>query len=272
MTSIPFTLTRYLYIKEDVMISLIISVFEKKYDQSLFWSSELYYSGYENEIALFIVSLYDNFFRSNNPKLQSLVYILKTSNDFQKIPIILKNLTAKPRKFTLQDFVQRNPYPNIKQDAYEKETKLIIRAPIDDYKKYAVLDNTKTYNILKKACKYSTVKLWGHVFQCSYINNTHTEIMKKHRENWDYYASFCPLWEKRIKDNGGIIDHKKECVNFSDEYFDLFHDKYNYEIDEQSKELFEKISHVSEIVKYDINKFYKEYEPNLKIRVIKKNK
>ena len=130
MTSIPFTLTRYLYIKEDVMISLIISVFEKKYDESLFWSSELYYSGYENEIALFIVSLYDNFFRSNNPKLQSLVYILKTSNDFQKIPIILKNLTAKPRKFTLQDFIQRNPYPNIKQDAYEKETKLMINYPL----------------------------------------------------------------------------------------------------------------------------------------------
>ena len=38
----------------------------------------------------FIVSLYDNFYRPYNPKLLSLVYTLKTTNSFEKIPTILK--------------------------------------------------------------------------------------------------------------------------------------------------------------------------------------
>ena len=45
----PLVLTRYLYIKEDVLMSLLISILEKEYDESLFWASELYFSGYEQE-------------------------------------------------------------------------------------------------------------------------------------------------------------------------------------------------------------------------------
>ena len=52
--NVPFVLTRFLYIKDEVLLSLLISILEKDYDQSLFWASELYYSGYEKETMEYI--------------------------------------------------------------------------------------------------------------------------------------------------------------------------------------------------------------------------
>ena len=49
-----FVLTRYLYIKEDVLMSLLISILEKNYDQGLFWASELYFSGFQEEVVEYI--------------------------------------------------------------------------------------------------------------------------------------------------------------------------------------------------------------------------
>ena len=272
MNTIPFTLTRYLYIKEDVMMSLIISVFEKDYDRALFWASELYYSGYTQETALFIVSLYDNFYRPYNPKLLSLVYTLKTTDSFEKIPTILKNLTSRPRKYSLQYFMQRNPYPDIEPDAHKKETSLHICAPKEDEIKYGLHNmKEKTYNILKKVCKYGTTSKWGQVFECGYINKTNNEITKLQLERWLYYASFSPLWKERIEEYNGSIDHEKECVHFEDEPFEMFHNNYDYELDEQSKEILEKLTHINRNY-YTINDFYKKFEPNLKIHIVKKSK
>ena len=45
-----FELTRYLYIADDVKVSLLVSIFEKDYDKALFWASEMHYSGYQQEL------------------------------------------------------------------------------------------------------------------------------------------------------------------------------------------------------------------------------
>ena len=62
-----------MYIKEDVYISLVKSVFEKDYDQSLFWASELYFSGFQQETIEFIHAIYSSYFESNNPKLKRIM-------------------------------------------------------------------------------------------------------------------------------------------------------------------------------------------------------
>ena len=72
---IPFVLTRYLYIKEDVYISLVKSVFEKDYDQSLFWASELYFSGFQQETIEFIHAIYTSYFESNNGTIATTLQI-----------------------------------------------------------------------------------------------------------------------------------------------------------------------------------------------------
>ena len=41
--------TRYLYVKDEVRISLLVSIL-KKSDDALFWAYELYYSGFKNEL------------------------------------------------------------------------------------------------------------------------------------------------------------------------------------------------------------------------------
>ena len=66
------------------------------------------------------------------------------------------------------------------------------------------------------------------------------DLMKKYNYNWLYYAYHCPLWNKRIKEYGGWLSEEKKDVDFDEEddetgysVFDKFHNKYQYEPDEQ---------------------------------------
>jgi len=58
--------TRYLYIKDEVKTSLLISILNKS-DDAIFWAYELYYSGFKNELIEFIWQIYYDFFATQNP-------------------------------------------------------------------------------------------------------------------------------------------------------------------------------------------------------------
>ena len=58
--------TRYLYIKDEVKIALLISILNKS-DDAIFWAYELYYSGNKNELIEFIWQIYYDFFATQNP-------------------------------------------------------------------------------------------------------------------------------------------------------------------------------------------------------------
>jgi hypothetical protein len=279
MNNPEFTLTRYLYIKEDVFISLIVSVFDKKYDESLFWASELYYSELEKETADFIYSIYRNFYYSNNPKLDKLM--LRCIQQFDKgiynIATMLLNLITKPRTFTLQHFMRHEIYPAAFENASEKETKLWIYPDEKECEKYSTeiieKDQNRLYKLLQNVCKYKTDKRWCQVFECVYKDMNYKDILLLQRDHWLYYASFTPLWEKRISKYNGDIDHKKREVSFKDDdNLENFYELYGYDVDEQPRELFDKISHTSILPKSSINEFYKLYEPNKKIIKVKKLK
>jgi len=61
------------------------------------------------------------------------------------------------------------------------------------------------------------------------------------RLHWDYFAYNTPLWQQRIKTCNGIVDNKKyELVFKNDDDHDAFYERFNYEPDEQSKEIQEK--------------------------------
>ena len=56
------TLTRYLYITDEVKYSLLLSLIDKKDINSvLFWTYELYYSGREEELFQYIRTIYFDF-------------------------------------------------------------------------------------------------------------------------------------------------------------------------------------------------------------------
>jgi len=276
MLNPEFTLTRYLYIKEDVLASLVISIFEKDYDKSLFWASELYYSGIEKETVDFIYSIYSNFFYSNNPKLDKIMKtgLKRYDKGIHIVASMIINLVAKPRKYTLQHFMVREVNPSAFEDAEKKETKLWIFAYQNEAQKYSTenmeKDEQPLYKLLRNVCKYETNKKWTQVFGCSYKDMDYKELCKKHCDYWLYYASFLPLWEKRILKFNGEIDYDKREVNFNDDDdFENFYELYEYNLDEQPQEVFKQITHTSILVKNNINDFYKQYEPNIKIHKIK---
>ena len=61
--------TRYLYEKDEVKISLIMSILNKK-DDAIFWAYELYYSGFQNELVDLFWSLYYDFYYTLNPSFE----------------------------------------------------------------------------------------------------------------------------------------------------------------------------------------------------------
>ena len=272
-------LTRYLYIKEDVLMSLCISILEKDYDQSLFWASELYFSGYEKITIEYIHAIYTNLFYSNNPKLKKImdVGLQRFDKGIHIAASMLLNLTSNARTFTLQDFIMKNKEPEFIPNAKERETKLYIFSNIDEANKYNNdIDDIDPRFILKKNCIYKVRREWIDVFECCHQDIDINELCKMHRGNWLYYASYSPIWKNRIEQYHGAIDIDNKTINFeNDDYFEEFYENFEYDLDEQSNEVQTKIFGTSILKRFNINEFYKTYEPNIKIKKIikiKKNK
>lgn len=61
---------------------------------------------------------------------------------------------------------------------------------------------------------------------------------KNENYNWEYYASFIPLWKDRIEEFKASVNHDNKTVEFDDdETLEGFYEKYGYELDEQSEEV-----------------------------------
>jgi hypothetical protein len=89
--------TRYLYIKDEVKIALLLSILNKS-DDSIFWAYELYYSGFKYELIDFIWQIYYDFFATLNPSFAAYL-AKKLSKDFcedRLISSIIQNLLIRP--------------------------------------------------------------------------------------------------------------------------------------------------------------------------------
>ena len=60
------TFTRYLYIKDEVQLALLVSILNKS-EKSLFWAYELYYSGFHVELFNLLWKIYFDFYYTLNP-------------------------------------------------------------------------------------------------------------------------------------------------------------------------------------------------------------
>jgi hypothetical protein len=89
--------TRYLYIKDEVKLTLLISILNKS-DDAIFWAYELYYSGFKTELFDYIWKIYYDFFATLNPSFEAyLNKVLKT--DFEKdklVSTIVQDLLIRP--------------------------------------------------------------------------------------------------------------------------------------------------------------------------------
>ena len=97
-----------------------------------------------------------------------------------------------------------------------------------------------SWNVLQKKCLYEVRKNTIEYMNCSHKNILLKDLYKIQTENWLYYASFSPIWKRRIITFHGTIDHEKKSVEFDDEENDLhtFYQIYGYDPDEQSQTTF----------------------------------
>ena len=99
----------------------------------------------------------------------------------------------------------------------------------------------------------------GNYLSLFNLKRDKTDMTTAYRQNWLYHASFSPLWKTRINDYKGEIHLDKKTVTFNeDEYEEKFREKYDYEPDEQKKDVQDKS--IQEI-KSERNwlSFYKEH-------------
>jgi hypothetical protein len=102
--------TRYLYVKEEVRISLLVSILNKSND-AVFWAYELYYSGFKYELLNLIWKIYYDFFATLNPAYEA--YFLKKHKELLDenhneciISSIIQDLLFHP--FNTDVFMLRN--------------------------------------------------------------------------------------------------------------------------------------------------------------------
>ena len=104
-------LTRYLYWKDEVELSLITSLLEgENFEEVLFWLYELYYSGYEEECFYLAWKIYYDFYAHLNPKLDAFIERnykkWKTNKDHIIIGYVFRNLFGK--NYTFKYFILDN--------------------------------------------------------------------------------------------------------------------------------------------------------------------
>jgi hypothetical protein len=99
-----FIFTRYLYEKDEVKLSLLMSILNKKND-AVFWANELYYSGFKDELKTFLWNIYYDFFATLNPAFN--IYLLKQfkEND-DNFAHLVENFMIRP--FNLDVFMLRH--------------------------------------------------------------------------------------------------------------------------------------------------------------------
>ena len=100
--------TRYLYIKDEVKIALLMAILNKS-DDAIFWAYELIYSGFKNELFALIWQIYYDFFATLNPSFSS--YLIKKETEYlmtkedRFISAIIQDLLIRP--FNTDIFMMR---------------------------------------------------------------------------------------------------------------------------------------------------------------------
>ena len=109
--TMPFSFTRYLYIKEEVRCALLCAILARRKDEALFWAAELICSGYEEEALELLWEIYYDFYAALNPSFET--YLIRKCDDaslnhHSLIVSIITNICLKP--YTTDVYVLRQMF------------------------------------------------------------------------------------------------------------------------------------------------------------------
>ena len=236
-----FCFTRYLYPMVEVKQSLLLSLLDHNYDESLFWAYEMYYSGFEKEVFDYIYTIYDDFYEIKNASLKKYINTVIENWEQSKQDWLIGSIvmTLCSRYYSLENFVCK--FFKVKCEQKQSETKklkFIINLKECDIEKYKtkICEQHKAYKVLSEACKYPLRKNIVKLFE-TFIPPNVKELYWYH---WLYYASRSPVWQSRINQYNGKINHENLSVDFADEDEEKmveFYSLWGYEPDEQPLEV-----------------------------------
>lgn len=135
-----------------------------------------------------------------------------------------------------------------------------LHANLDFYQETPYVQQFPPYKILSTACIYSIDNL--NYLSLFVLKRDSSNIVDAYLNNWLYYASFSPVWKERIQKYNGKIDHIfKKIVFDNDDNYELFCNHYDYEPDEQKKEIQDKsIQNIEN--KCSLSLFYQKHQDN----------
>ena len=145
--------TRYLYLKDEVKLSLLVSIL-KKSDDAIFWAYELYYSGFKTELFEFIWYIYYSFFATLNPSFEA--YLLNKRNELLKddklVSAIVQDLIIRPFNTDIfflnvicKTFEIECKYKDIIIDELKNNMKSCMRNSSDLYEQLMLWIDTSDY-------------------------------------------------------------------------------------------------------------------------------
>jgi hypothetical protein len=263
----PVIFTRYLYILDDVKTAFMLSILNRNADESLFWTYELYYSGYIDDVFDLVTNIYNEFYSVLNPNLGLFFIQLQndwnTSNDDTIIGTMVHNLIH--RKYNISSFVEKyskTPF-NLVYPSPENDRKFFIilqNKDIEKYKNYVLPENKLPSSVLKTVTQYSSHSYSAKLFDNLYITIEREDLLTIYRQDWLYYASFSPIWAERIYQFNAIIDHDKKIVYFqNDDIEDAFYQHYYYDTDEQPSYIQSKSIGTGNETQWTWTDFYQTY-------------
>uniref|UniRef100_A0A6C0ITE9 Uncharacterized protein n=1 Tax=viral metagenome TaxID=1070528 RepID=A0A6C0ITE9_9ZZZZ len=104
-------------------------------------------------------------------------------------------------------------------------------------------DSVKPYNVLKQVYSKHSMQDVSNVGLFKLVRNKYSENNLKTAwlNNWEYHASFSPIWLDRIKRGGGYVNYTYKRIEFiNDECAEVFYAEFGYEPDEQPKNIYDK--------------------------------
>ena len=140
----------------------------------------------------------------------------------------------------------------------EKEVIDVLKSDEREKAVYKTLSKRRLYNISPN-------------IGCFNLDRDRVDLNHIFWYHWEYYAYKCPIWRKRFDKYKIKVSIDKELIDFKDEdEYEEFYEEYNYEPDEQKKEIQERSTAViekSNIKTWINNIFNNKLAKNIRMRL-----
>ena len=241
--------TRYLYDKTEVKHSLLFALFNRRREEALFWTYELYFSGFEDELVEWLRWIYSTFYALQNTLFTELFEInlsrLDTLPDQDErdclVGTIVSNLAHRAysiQMFTLE-YLEMD-IPNL--PIPENNHRFLIRFRPRDLEDYRTVEKSSvdksSFRYLQDVVKYPIYKNESMFLQDVFHESRQIDN-KAYLDNWLYYCVNTPYWQNILKKYTSFqTDDTRQIATFaSDDELEAFHDEYGPEPDEQPDEI-----------------------------------